>query len=95
VLGVALSNLTFFIPFRVGTQEAGKALVFAMLGLSPTQGLAAGVVCRIRELTWALIGLQVLAHSQLKLRLASRSIESSILCASESQTNRRRDRTPK
>ena len=95
VLGVALSNLTFFIPFRVGTQEAGKALVFAMLGLSPTQGLAAGVVCRTRELSWALIGLQVLAHSQLKLRLASRSIESSILCASESQTNRRRDRTPK
>ena len=74
VLGVAFNNLTFFVPFRVGTQEAGKALVFAMLGLSPTQGLAAGVVCRIRELTWALIGLQVLAHSQLKLGLASRSI---------------------
>ena len=57
VLGVLLNNLMFFIPFRVGTQEAGKALVFAMLGLNPAQGLAAGVICRIRELTWAFIGL--------------------------------------
>jgi glycosyltransferase 2 family protein len=68
VLGLVLSNLMFFVPLRAGTQEAGKALVFAMLGLDPAQGLAAGVVCRIRELTWAFIGLAILARSRLATR---------------------------
>jgi glycosyltransferase 2 family protein len=74
VLGVALNNLMFFVPLRAGTQEAGKALVFAMLGLSPAQGLAAGVICRIRELTWAFIGLAILARSRLSIRSLPTSI---------------------
>ena len=90
VLGVALSNLTFFVPLRIGTQEAGKALAFAILGLSPAQGLAAGVVCRLRELTWALIGLVVLARAHLPLRSASIST----LCAPESQGNENPENTP-
>ena len=77
VLGVAINNLTFFVPLRVGTQEAGKTLVFAMLGLSPTQGLAAGVVCRIRELIWAFLGLAILARSRLSVRSIPTSIETS------------------
>jgi uncharacterized protein (TIRG00374 family) len=68
VLTVALNNLMFFVPLRAGTQEAGKALIFAMLGLNPAQGLAAGVICRIRELTWALIGLAILTRSRLSSR---------------------------
>ena len=64
VLGVVINNLTFFVPLRAGTQEAGKALAFAMLGLSATQGLAAGVIYRIRELTWAFVGLAILARSR-------------------------------
>ena len=64
VLGVALNNLTFFVPLRAGTQEAGRALVFAMLGLGAAQGLAAGVIYRVRELTWGLIGLALLAGSR-------------------------------
>jgi len=65
VLGVVLNNLMFFVPLRAGTQEVGKALVFAVLGLDPAQGLAAGVICRIRELTWAFIGLAILARSRI------------------------------
>ena len=71
VLGVLLNNLMFFVPLRAGTQEAGKALVFALLGLNPGQGLAAGVICRIRELIWAFIGLAILARSGLHTRSAS------------------------
>jgi hypothetical protein len=71
VLGVVLNNLMFFVPLRAGTQEAGKALVFALLGLSPAQGLAAGVIYRIRELTWALIGLAILARARLSPRSPS------------------------
>jgi glycosyltransferase 2 family protein len=84
VLGVAINNLTFFVPLRVGTQEAGKTLVFAMLGLSPTQGLAAGVVCRIRELIWAFFGLAILARSRLSVRSIPTSIETSIESTSPS-----------
>jgi uncharacterized membrane protein YbhN (UPF0104 family) len=84
VLGVAINNLTFFVPLRVGTQEAGKTLVFAMLGLSPTQGLAAGVVCRIRELTWAFLGLAILARSRLSGRSIPTSIENSLQSTSPS-----------
>jgi glycosyltransferase 2 family protein len=66
VLGVVLNNLMFFVPLRAGIQEAGKVLVFAMLGLEPAQGLAAGVIYRIRELTWAFIGLAIMARSRLR-----------------------------
>ncbi len=76
VLGVALNNLMFFVPLRAGTQEAGKALVFAMLGLSPAQGLAAGVISRIRELTWAFIGMVILARSHFSVRTFPTSVES-------------------
>ena len=64
VLRIVLNNLTFFVPLRAGTQEAGQALAFAVLGLSAAQGLAAGVVYRVRELTWAFIGLAIMACSR-------------------------------
>ena len=82
VLGVVLNNLMFFVPLRAGTQEAGKALIFAVLGLSPAQGLAAGVIYRIRELTWAFIGLAILARSRLSIRSLPTSMESSTLIKS-------------
>ena len=77
VLGVMLNNLMFFVPLRVGTQEAGKVLVFAMLGLNPAQGLAAGVICRIRELTWSFIGLAILARFRLRAQTLPLSSEGS------------------
>jgi glycosyltransferase 2 family protein len=77
VLGVALNNVMFFVPLRAGTQEAGKALVFAVLGLDPAQGLAAGVICRIRELTWAFVGLAILARSRLQNQSLPASPEAS------------------
>jgi uncharacterized membrane protein YbhN (UPF0104 family) len=77
VLGVALNNVMFFVPLRAGTQEAGKALVFAVLGLDPAQGLAAGVICRIRELTWAFVGLAILARSRLRNQALPASPEAS------------------
>ena len=77
ILGVMLNNLMFFVPLRVGTQEAGKVLVFAMLGLNPAQGLAAGVICRIRELTWSFIGLAILARFRLRAQTLPLSSEGS------------------
>jgi len=50
------------IPFptcwlQAGTQEAGKVLAFAAAGFDPVQGFAGGILSRIRELFWALLGL--------------------------------------
>jgi uncharacterized membrane protein YbhN (UPF0104 family) len=88
VLGVVLNNLTFFVPLRAGTQEAGKALVFALLGLNPAQGLAAGVIYRIRELTWAFVGLAILARAHLPVRPVQVSTSSSPPLASSSPKRR-------
>jgi len=68
VLSVAIDGMLFFVPAKMGTQEAGKVLIFALLGLDPSKGLALGILRRIRELTWALIGMLLLSRQQLSPR---------------------------
>jgi putative membrane protein len=65
VLSVAIDGMLFFVPAKVGTQEGGKVLIFTILGLDPAKGLALGILRRIRELTWAAIGLLLLSRQQL------------------------------
>ena len=68
VLSVAIDGMLFFVPAKAGTQEGGKVLIFTILGLDPAKGLALGIVRRIRELTWASIGLLILSRHQLSTR---------------------------
>jgi len=68
VLSVAIDGMLFFVPFKAGTQEGGKVLIFTLLGLDPAKGLAVGILRRIRELTWAVIGLLLLSRQQLAAR---------------------------
>ncbi len=56
LLSLAL-NLTFFVPFEVGTKEAITYLLFARLGLDPSLGVFASIVTRLRDVAWILIGL--------------------------------------
>ena len=70
VLSVAIDGMLFFVPAKAGTQEGGKVLIFTILGLDPAKGLALGIVRRIRELTWASIGLLILSRHQLSTRPA-------------------------
>lgn len=72
VLSVAIDALFFFVPAKAGTQEGGKVVIFQVLGLDPAKGLALGIVRRLRELTWALVGLVVLARHQARRRAAER-----------------------
>jgi glycosyltransferase 2 family protein len=69
-LSVAIDGVLFFVPAKVGTQEGGKVLIFTLLGLDPAKGLALGMLRRIRELTWALIGLGLLSRQHLRARPA-------------------------
>jgi hypothetical protein len=57
---VLIDGILFFVPAKVGTQEGGKVLLFAALGLNPARGLTVGIVRRIRELTYAGLGLVAL-----------------------------------
>ncbi len=68
VLSVAIDGMLFFIPAKVGTQEGGKVLIFTVLGLDAGKGLAVGILRRIRELSWATVGMLILSRQQLAPR---------------------------
>ena len=57
---VLIDGILFFVPGKVGTQEGGKVVIFAALGLNPARGFTVGVVRRIRELAYASLGMAVL-----------------------------------
>jgi hypothetical protein len=58
---VLIDGILFFVPAKIGTQEGGKVVLFAALGLNPARGLTVGVVRRIRELAYAGLGMVALA----------------------------------
>jgi glycosyltransferase 2 family protein len=60
-----LIAVTFkFVPYRLGVDEAGTALVADALALGPTVGVALALVRRLRIFFWNAIGLIVLARSR-------------------------------
>ena len=69
VLSVAIDATLFFVPGKLGTQEGGKVLIFSALGLDAAKGLSLGVLRRIRELAWALVGLVILGRAHVSRRL--------------------------
>jgi uncharacterized protein (TIRG00374 family) len=50
-------NLLFFIPLNLGAREGGLALGLESLALPPLLGVYLGVVMRLREFVWILVGL--------------------------------------
>lgn len=51
------SNLMFFMPMQIGAREGSIALVTERLHLTAGYGLFTGLLCRLRELCWIVIGL--------------------------------------
>ncbi|MFA3782872.1 lysylphosphatidylglycerol synthase transmembrane domain-containing protein [Melioribacteraceae bacterium 4301-Me] len=60
-------NLFFFMPMELGSREGGLALVLGTIKISSALGIYVGLVNRIRELFWILIGLILIALSGKKL----------------------------
>lgn len=54
------ANLIFFFPMQLGTREGGLALALRSVGLPAAQGIFIGVVLRIREIVWIIIGLALI-----------------------------------
>ncbi|HQJ45131.1 MAG: hypothetical protein B6D44_02600 [Ignavibacteriales bacterium UTCHB2] len=52
-----ISNLLFIVPFEVGVKEGGLYLTLQLLNFVPLVGVYIGLVNRIRELFWIMIGL--------------------------------------
>ncbi len=50
-------NLMFFIPMNLGAREGGLYLGLESLGLTPLLGVYLGIVMRLREFFWILLGL--------------------------------------
>jgi len=58
---VALRSL-LAMPARAGVPEGGLYAIFGALGLNPVNGFSLGLARRLRELSWGLLGLGVLAY---------------------------------
>jgi uncharacterized protein (TIRG00374 family) len=54
---LVLDSATFFVPGRVGVQEAGRVLAFTTFGLGAATGLAVAVIVRLNQLVVTAIGL--------------------------------------
>jgi uncharacterized protein (TIRG00374 family) len=63
VLYSMIINLLFFIPLNLGAREGGLALGLESLSLPPLLGVYLGVVMRIREFFWILLGLSFMLLS--------------------------------
>jgi hypothetical protein len=50
-----------FVPYRLGVDEAGSAMVARALALDPAVGVALALVRRLRILFWNAVGLLLLA----------------------------------
>jgi hypothetical protein len=59
-LGLLVERVTFLIPGKLISQEGGKALILSALGYPAAIGFAIGLLRRIKELTWVLMGLLAL-----------------------------------
>jgi putative membrane protein len=66
VLSVAIDAVFFLVPAKAGTQEGGKMLIFKLLGLPPAKGLTLGILRRLRDLSWSVVGLAILSRYQLR-----------------------------
>jgi hypothetical protein len=56
------ANLIFFFPMQLGTREGGLAMALSSVGMAASAGIFIGVVMRIREIVWILIGLALISR---------------------------------
>jgi len=61
------ANLIFFFPMQLGTREGGLAMALQSVGLAASAGIFIGVVMRIREIFWIVIGLALINKKGVKV----------------------------
>ncbi|MDA8164091.1 MAG: lysylphosphatidylglycerol synthase domain-containing protein [Desulfobacteraceae bacterium] len=56
-IGLWFDLLVFAVPMSLGTLEASRIATFAAVGYQAVEGLTFGMVMRLGQLTWAVVGL--------------------------------------
>ena len=56
-VGMALDLFSFFVPARLGAQEAARMLAMGVGGIDPSRGLLFSLVLRLEQILWAGAGL--------------------------------------
>lgn len=56
------ANILSFIPMQLAGREGGFAMSVALLGMSADIGIFISIICRVREIFWALIGLAMMTR---------------------------------
>lgn len=51
------ANLLGFLPLQLGGREGGFAISVSTLGMTSALGMFISIICRVRELFWAVVGL--------------------------------------
>lgn len=59
VLVLALDQMFFFVPGRIGTLEGSRFVILSSLGIGQVYGLAFGLLARLDKLIWSGMGLLV------------------------------------
>jgi len=59
-----IANLIGFIPMQMGGREGGFALTVSSFGMTAGYGLSISLICRVREIIWATIGLLIMKLSK-------------------------------
>lgn len=59
-----IANLFFIVPFELGVKEGGLYAVLGFLNYTPSMGIFVGIVNRLRELFWIMIGLLLILFNK-------------------------------
>lgn len=62
------ANLLFFAPMQLGTREGGLILALKSIGLPSKEGVFMGIVMRISELIWIIIGMLLIRLTTFKAK---------------------------
>ncbi len=62
-LSLIINTIFLFVPGHWGVAEGGQAFIFLTLGLKPADGIAVGVVRRVRHIFYTLLGLCIFYFS--------------------------------
>jgi len=63
-----ISNMLFFVPFELGVKEGGLFALLGFLKYVPSTGVYVGIVDRLREMFWILVGLILISISNFKTK---------------------------
>lgn len=69
------ANLIFFFPMQLGTREGGLALALKSVGMPGAAGIFIGIIMRIRELVWIIIGLSLMKVAKTTIGTSGRTEE--------------------